>query len=66
MLEVFIVQYGFFYHVDFMISSRFWWAMVASLCIPGTKVAQGKKFNDPDNPCKVLVATDAIGMGINL
>ncbi|KAG7236004.1 hypothetical protein INR49_001402 [Caranx melampygus] len=26
----------------------------------------GKKFNDPDDPCKILVATDAIGMGLNL
>ncbi|XP_043266679.1 ATP-dependent RNA helicase SUV3 homolog, mitochondrial [Venturia canescens] len=33
---------------------------------PNTKLAQAAKFNDPDNPCKVLVATDAIGMGLNL
>ncbi|KAB0794526.1 hypothetical protein PPYR_11365 [Photinus pyralis] len=33
---------------------------------PGTKLAQAAKFNDPDNSCKVLVATDAIGMGLNL
>jgi ATP-dependent RNA helicase SUPV3L1/SUV3 len=33
---------------------------------PGTKLAQASKFNDPDNSCKVLVATDAIGMGLNL
>ncbi|XP_068614217.1 ATP-dependent RNA helicase SUPV3L1, mitochondrial-like [Brachionichthys hirsutus] len=33
---------------------------------PGTKRAQAKKFNDPDDPCKILVATDAIGMGLNL
>ncbi|KAJ8685529.1 hypothetical protein QAD02_021322, partial [Eretmocerus hayati] len=33
---------------------------------PGTKVAQAAKFNDVNNPCKVLVATDAIGMGLNL
>jgi len=33
---------------------------------PGTKLAQAQKFNDPENPCKVLVATDAIGMGLNL
>lgn len=33
---------------------------------PGTKVAQAAKFNDPDDPCKVMVSTDAIGMGINL
>ncbi|KAB1271071.1 ATP-dependent RNA helicase SUPV3L1; mitochondrial [Camelus dromedarius] len=32
---------------------------------PGTKLAQAKKFNDPDDPCKILVATDAIGMGLN-
>ncbi|GIY49736.1 ATP-dependent RNA helicase SUV3 homolog, mitochondrial [Caerostris extrusa] len=33
---------------------------------PGTKLAQAKKFNDPSHPCKILVATDAIGMGLNL
>lgn len=33
---------------------------------PGTKLAQAYKFNDPKHPCKILVATDAIGMGINL
>ncbi|XP_067000401.2 ATP-dependent RNA helicase SUV3 homolog, mitochondrial [Anabrus simplex] len=33
---------------------------------PGTKLAQAQKFNDPKNPCKILVATDAIGMGLNL
>uniref|UniRef100_A0A2K6N7N7 ATP-dependent RNA helicase SUPV3L1, mitochondrial n=1 Tax=Rhinopithecus roxellana TaxID=61622 RepID=A0A2K6N7N7_RHIRO len=33
---------------------------------PGTKLAQAKKFNDPNDPCKILVATDAIGMGLNL
>ncbi|XP_026684936.1 ATP-dependent RNA helicase SUV3 homolog, mitochondrial-like [Diaphorina citri] len=33
---------------------------------PTTKLAQASKFNDPDNPCKVMVATDAIGMGLNL
>lgn len=33
---------------------------------PGTKLAQAKKFNDPENPCKIMVATDAIGMGLNL
>lgn len=32
----------------------------------GTKLAQAAKFNDPNDPCKVMVATDAIGMGINL
>nr|CAD7432714.1 unnamed protein product [Timema monikensis] len=33
---------------------------------PGTKLAQAHKFNDVDNPCKIMVATDAIGMGLNL
>ncbi|KAM5140701.1 ATP-dependent RNA helicase SUPV3L1, mitochondrial [Mantella aurantiaca] len=33
---------------------------------PGTKIAQANKFNDPKDPCKILVATDAIGMGLNL
>ncbi|XP_067833342.1 ATP-dependent RNA helicase SUPV3L1, mitochondrial, partial [Heptranchias perlo] len=33
---------------------------------PGTKLAQAKKFNDPEDPCKIMVATDAIGMGLNL
>lgn len=33
---------------------------------PNTKLSQAAKFNDPDNPCKVMVATDAIGMGLNL
>lgn len=33
---------------------------------PGTKLAQAAKFNDPNSNCKVLVATDAIGMGLNL
>ncbi|XP_077866309.1 ATP-dependent RNA helicase SUPV3L1, mitochondrial-like [Saccoglossus kowalevskii] len=33
---------------------------------PGTKLAQAQKFNDPDDPCKILVATDAVGMGLNL
>lgn len=28
--------------------------------------AEAKRFNDPNNPCKILVATDAIGMGLNL
>lgn len=33
---------------------------------PGTKLAQAAKFNDPNHPCKILIATDAIGMGLNL
>lgn len=33
---------------------------------PNTKIAQAAKFNDPNHECKIMVATDAIGMGINL
>ncbi|XP_061084870.1 ATP-dependent RNA helicase SUPV3L1, mitochondrial [Conger conger] len=33
---------------------------------PGTKLSQAKKFNDPEDPCKIMIATDAIGMGLNL
>jgi ATP-dependent RNA helicase SUPV3L1/SUV3 len=33
---------------------------------PGVKLAQAARFNDPDDRCKLLVATDAIGMGLNL
>lgn len=33
---------------------------------PNTKLAQASKFNDPKNSCKIMVATDAIGMGLNL
>ena len=33
---------------------------------PNAKLAMAKKFNDPEDPCKVLVATDAVGMGLNL
>lgn len=32
----------------------------------GTKLAQAKNFNDPAHTTNVLVATDAIGMGLNL
>ena len=33
---------------------------------PNAKLAMATKFNDPADPCKVLVATDAVGMGLNL
>lgn len=33
---------------------------------PQTKLRQCERFNDPSNKCKILVATDAIGMGLNL
>ena len=35
------------------------------LCI-GIRLEQAKRFNDPNDEHKVLVASDAIGMGINL
>lgn len=33
---------------------------------PETKAEQARKFNDPDNDVSVMVASDAIGMGLNL
>uniref|UniRef100_A0AC34GR88 RNA helicase n=1 Tax=Panagrolaimus sp. ES5 TaxID=591445 RepID=A0AC34GR88_9BILA len=33
---------------------------------PGAKLSQAAKFNDPNDPVNVIVATDAIGMGLNL
>ena len=34
--------------------------------ISATKMEQAYKFNDPSDKCSVLVASDAIGMGLNL
>ena len=31
-----------------------------------TKVEQANKFNNPEDECSVLVASDAVGMGLNL
>lgn len=39
-------------------------AVVYGTLPPGAKIAQCKKFNDAE--CNVMVATDAIGMGLNL
>ncbi|XP_054164747.1 ATP-dependent RNA helicase SUV3 homolog, mitochondrial-like, partial [Oppia nitens] len=41
-------------------------AVIYGTLPPATKLSQTSKFNDPNDPCKVLVATDAIGMGLNL
>lgn len=41
-------------------------AVIYGALPPGTKLAQAMKFNDPENSCNVMVATDAIGMGLNL
>lgn len=34
--------------------------------VSATKIEQASKFNDPEEECSVLVASDAIGMGLNL
>lgn len=31
-----------------------------------TKIDQARRFNDPNDNCKVLIASDAVGMGLNL
>ena len=41
-------------------------AVIYGTLPPNTKLAMAEKFNDPNEPCKVLVATDAVGMGLNL
>ncbi len=41
-------------------------AVIYGTLPPTTKLSQTKKFNDPNDSCKLLVATDAIGMGLNL
>jgi len=33
---------------------------------PNTKMTEAAAFNDPEHSCSVMVATDAIGMGLNL
>ena len=33
---------------------------------PATRVQQAQLFNDPKSSCDLLVASDAIGMGLNL
>ena len=40
--------------------------LIISFFVSATKVAMAKRFNDPNNSCNVLVATDAVGMGLNL
>ncbi|CAG5133205.1 unnamed protein product [Candidula unifasciata] len=41
-------------------------AVVYGSLPPSTKLAQAANFNDTNSACKVMVATDAIGMGLNL
>ena len=41
-------------------------AIVYGSLPPETRAQQAKLFNDPDNDYDILVATDAIGMGLNL
>ena len=33
---------------------------------PLVKITMAEKFNDQNNSCKIMIATDAIGMGLNL
>jgi ATP-dependent RNA helicase SUPV3L1/SUV3 len=40
-------------------------AMIYGSMPPGVKTEQARRFNDPNDPCKILVCTDAIGMGLN-
>ncbi|KAL0281278.1 UNVERIFIED_CONTAM: hypothetical protein PYX00_002313 [Menopon gallinae] len=42
------------------------YAIIYGTLPPGTKRAQAEIFNDPDSGCNVLIATDAIGLGMNL
>ena len=41
------------------------WYVTVSFIV-ATKIEQESKFNDPEDECSVLVASDAIGMGLNL
>lgn len=41
-------------------------AIIYGALPPSTKLKQAAKFNDPNDSCKIMVATDAIGMGLNL
>ena len=41
-------------------------AVVYGSLPPETRAQQAKLFNDPDNDYDILVASDAIGMGLNL
>ncbi|CAD5215396.1 unnamed protein product [Bursaphelenchus okinawaensis] len=41
-------------------------AVIYGAMPPQTKLDQAARFNDPDDGTNVLVATDAIGMGLNL
>lgn len=41
-------------------------AVIYGALPPEVKLAQAAKFNDPNNACKIMVATDAIGTGLNL
>ena len=41
-------------------------AVVYGSLPPEIRAQQAKLFNDPDNDYDILVASDAIGMGLNL
>lgn len=42
--------------------------LLSCLTLPpsATRVQQAQLFNDPQSNCKIMVATDAVGMGLNL
>ena len=44
----------------------FWIVWISRFIHAATKVEQASQFNDPDDDCSILVATDAVGMGLNL
>ena len=37
-----------------------------SVMVAATRVQQAELFNETDSSCEIMVATDAIGMGLNL
>jgi len=41
-------------------------AIIYGAMPPNTKLKESAAFNDPEDACSVMVATDAIGMGLNL
>ena len=45
---------------------RFKCCVIYGTLPPGTRTTQAKLFNDPDSGYDILIASDAIGMGLNL
>lgn len=61
-----ILCYPLLLYIDLICFSGHEVAVIYGSLPPNTKLAQAAKFNDPNNSCKIMVATDAIGMGLNL